>query len=357
MSTSSTTESCTCACKAKRGPLPYTPGSSIFTKIVSARKKGARLQRTWHTGDAGRLIPDEVLQMILSILAKQNDGRSVILMSMVNQGFRRLVQGDWTTWLTLYNKWLMSYFRFMSLETLPNFRRRFHPQWIRREIRDTRLPERWLLLLKFMRKIIVLKHIQRCGMCGSTRNQVTPFWSLGMSVCRYCVQDNMVTDTWLYETCFFTFCKAWAHQISGRVFYFRAHTTARERTEWTLDSTAFAGTQQSWNYFFWRPHLEGVIDIPRLQGLAIEKKAAARIIRAFARRSMVMHKMSRIRGATLKDKRPIHARMLAKDRSATRSSIDQSVIPTQDINNHMLLWDDYVPLDWEEALAIGRTRI
>lgn len=358
MSTSSTTELCTCACKQRRAPLPYTPGSSIFAKIVTGKRGRSRGAGGGRGSEHGApRLPDEVVQAILAIMVARNDGLSVLKLSMLNRHYRRMVAEDWKSLYALYNRCMTSIARLSFLDTLPNFRRRSHSQWIRKEIRDNTCPERRPLYQRYIRRIVALKYNRACGMCGTSRYIVTPFWSLGKSLCKFCVQDNFVSDAWLYETCFFTYTEAWAGQIRGKVMYFREHTTTRTRTEFCLDALAYKGRQPSFNYYFWRPHLERVMDLPRMQAEGLEKLAAARVIRAAARRSIVMHKMSRMRGLTLKDKRPIHARLTAWDRMGTPFSLLQTMFHNQKVIEQMQLGEDYVHEDWAQALAAGRLRV
>lgn len=358
MSTSNTTESCICACKRKRGPLGYTPGGSIFAKIVTGRRAGGwKAQGTPGPAREAQHLPDEVLGVILSFAVRQNDALSVLKLSMTSRACRRVVQEDWQTWLALYSKCMTAVFRHMSMHTLPNFRRRVHCMWVQKEIRDNQSRQRRPLLLKYMQRIVVLKNVRCCGQCGSTRHAVTPFWSLGMALCRYCVQDHLVTDAWLYETCFMTFTEAWASRIRGVVFYFREHLTARQRTEFTLDKLAFKPSRPVFTFFFWRPHLEQIMDLKAMQSASLQRHAAAGVLRAAARRSIVMHKMSRMRGISLRDKRPIHARLIASDRTGTPVTWPDAMFPKHEVLNLLVMGEDFIHEQWASALAVGRPHI
>jgi len=165
-----------------------------------------------------------------------------------------------------------------------------------------------------VRRIAVLRHSERCGVCGSARYQVRAFWSLGMCVCRYCVQDNLVTDRVLYERYWFSFTAKFLRDTRGQVFYFSEITSPMQRMEYTLDLENFtAGDTSSFNFYFWRPHLELLLDLPALEREAPAKRLAAAVIRAAARRAVAAAFLSKLRGYTLRDRRPICTRLLVRE--------------------------------------------
>jgi len=157
--------------------------------------------------------------------------------------------------------------------------------------------------------------------CGSGRYQVRPFWSLGMSVCRYCLQDNLLTDRVLHERYWFSFTQAFMRQNAGEVFYFQEMTTPGQRMDYTLDLENFsAGDATTSNFYFWRPHLERVLDIPALEREAPAKRQAAALIRAAARRAVATAFMSKLRGHTLRDRRPISTKLLVREHKRRANS-------------------------------------
>ena len=159
-------------------------------------------------------------------------------------------------------------------------------------------------------------------MCGSARYQVRPFWSLGLCLCRYCLQDNLVTDRVLYERYWFTFTGRFLRDASGRLFYFQETTTPIQRMEYTLDLENYSrGDGTSCNFYFWRPHLEQLVDLPALARDAPAKRQAAAVIRAAARRAMASAFLSKLRGYTLRDRRPISAKMVVRERKRQMQSL------------------------------------
>jgi hypothetical protein len=145
------------------------------------------------------------------------------------------------------------------------------------------------------RKIAVMQAVQCCGMCGTVRHQTKPYWSLGMRVCRQCVQANLISSIVLYERFWITF----KHEIRGHIsfadlvhlntFYFRTHVTPHQRLEYSTDPLDFpvgGGSRAVW--FFWKPHLSMILDFELLALEAREKDRAAAVIRGFARRARLL---------------------------------------------------------------------
>lgn len=186
-------------------------------------------------------------------------------------------------------------------------------------------PERRAELLYFLRKVVVLRHSERCGVCGSGRYQVRPFWSLGMSVCRYCLQDNLVTDRVLYERYWFSFTHGFLRQTAGRIFYFQEMTTPGQRMDYTLDLENFSGGDATTsNFYFWRPHLDRLLDLKALEHEAPAKRQAAALIRAAARRAVTTAFMAKLRGHTLRDRRPISTKLLVREHKRRMHTKTQS---------------------------------
>jgi len=300
------------------------------------------------------------MDKILELMVRKNDGLSVIKLSMVNRGFRAYIRTHWTTWMGLYQRWTRKYFHYCSVQNLPNFTRRPMPQWLQQELSNKHVrPERTDQLLGFLRRVLVLHHATCCGMCGSTRHKVVPYWSLGMALCSFCVQDNLVTDVQLYERYFVSFSRQLALDMGGNTFFFWMATTPQQRTALTIDRIAYPSpTMQTANFYFWKPHLARHLDLPRLASEARPKAAAATIIRAHVRRSLILVRTSRMRGYTLKDKRPIHARLMQKDLTKTGCSVYSSMMAAYSVHNAFLQRQDYIKDTAMEALAAGQaTRI
>lgn len=156
-------------------------------------------------------------------------------------------------------------------------------------------PEDRRQALFLWRKIVVLQCVPCCGMCGTTRYQTKPYWSLGMRVCRQCIQANLISSTVLYERFWISLKQnirgytSFADMIHLNTFYFRADTTPYQRLEYSTDPLDFPthGGKRT-VYFFWKPHLSMMLDFELLALEAREKDQAASVIRGFARRAGVL---------------------------------------------------------------------
>ena len=166
-------------------------------------------------------------------------------------------------------------------------------------------------MLKLYKKITRLQCVQRCGICGTTRHATKAFWCLGMRVCRYCLQENLVSHTVLSER---YWVDAWsvkpmaelhaatpgiglsfADAIAGRVFYLREYGTSWSRLEYTNDPLDFAQPRQRANivtWLFWRPHLEQIMDLGALEREAKTKHRAGGLVRAIVRRALTLRALA-----------------------------------------------------------------
>jgi hypothetical protein len=159
--------------------------------------------------------------------------------------------------------------------------------------RQQETPEDKRQALFVWRKIAVLQTVQCCGMCGSTRYQTKPYWTLGMRVCRQCIQANLVSSIVLYERFWISFKQCvlgsiqFADLVLGNTFYFQTRLTPQQRMEYSTDALDFPGGLRT-VWFFWKPHLSAVLDLELLAVQAKEKHQAASLIRAFARRAKVL---------------------------------------------------------------------
>lgn len=157
-------------------------------------------------------------------------------------------------------------------------------------------PERRAEALFVYRKITALKCVRCCGLCGSVRHATKPFWCLGMRLCRHCVQANVVSSLALYERCWITFARpvqthrSFVDAVCMNVFFFSTRLTPNQRMDFSCDRLDFpGGTRTVW--FFWRPHLQNVLDIGKLEREGQEKHAAARIVRGYVKRMLVLRAM------------------------------------------------------------------
>ena len=169
--------------------------------------------------------------------------------------------------------------------------------------------------LEFMRTCMILTYVQRCGMCGATRHPMKPFWSLRMNVCKYCVLDNLISEHILSETYGMHIWSTlpdgsvFANAVQGKVLYFQEHTNLSSRLYFSQHPRDFL-FRSSTDLYFWKPHLEKLMDLPALRETATEKQAAAGSIRAYVRRSLLMRKLSRKPAARREDKRPVYASLM-----------------------------------------------
>ncbi len=164
----------------------------------------------------------------------------------------------------------------------------FAPETVTPEVMDT------------YKRITRLRALTRCSACGTARYPTLPYWSLGMRLCKYCLQANLVSDTVLDERYWANpLSKEFLKTVASQVFFFHVNATARQRHEYTEDPLDFVVVRcrkgvhtpvSSW--FFWRPHLERVLDLAQLEAEAKTKHAAAAVVRAFARRALTQTELS-----------------------------------------------------------------
>ena len=155
--------------------------------------------------------------------------------------------------------------------------------------------------LRTYKKITILRVSQRCGVCGTTRHATKGFWSLGMRVCKYCVQANMISSKALFDRYWVHMAKpiagfpSFVDAIASRVFYFENRSPPGLRMEYTVDPGDFpGGTRSMW--FFWRPHLAQILDMEQLERDAEAKHAAAVLIRSAVRRTLLQRLIRGARG-------------------------------------------------------------
>jgi hypothetical protein len=146
------------------------------------------------------------------------------------------------------------------------------------------------------RKITALKCVRCCGLCGSARLATKPFWCLGMRLCRHCVQANLISSLVLYERYWITFAQpihgypSFVDAVCMNVFYFSTRLTPNQRIEFSCNRMDFPGGIRT-VWFFWMPHLRNVLNMDKLEQEGREKHAAARVVRGFARRMLVLRTM------------------------------------------------------------------
>ena len=167
-------------------------------------------------------------------------------------------------------------------------------------------------VMETYKKVARLQSLQRCGMCGTTSHPTQPFWTLGRRVCRYCMQENLVSHTVLAERYWVTVCDSYkmserhaatprihtnfVDAIAGHVFYMREYGTSRQRLEYTCDRLDYVQPRQraaAVTWLFWRPHLEKLMDMGALEREAQGKHRAAERVRAVVRRALTLRTLAR----------------------------------------------------------------
>lgn len=162
--------------------------------------------------------------------------------------------------------------------------------------------------MRTYKRITILRVSQRCGMCGTTRHSTKGFWSLGMRVCKHCMQANLVSSKVLYERFWINMSKpvsgypTFIDAVASRVFYFEHRSTPTQRMDFTVDPCDFPGGIRSL-WFFWRPHLAKVMDMEELARTATAKHAAAALIRSSVRRALIQRQIRGTTGKAIKHDR------------------------------------------------------
>jgi hypothetical protein len=285
-----------------RKALDYTPGSQVVpTRPAKRRRKEAS------SGYYG--LPTEVLDKILEYMVTSRAPLSVVKLSMVNREFRQGVAANVDVWYKLYLFWrgiprnasaqVRTSRGLLTLRptypmSLPNFQIRPPPVTLLLSLDKQPVPEHERRrIVAVYRKIVMLQCLPCCGMCGTRRHRTKPFWCLGMRICRQCVVTNMISSMALFERFWITFntpvhgYRSFVDAIQLSVFYFQTRLTPNQRLEFSQDKIDFPGGMRT-IWFFWRPHLDRVLNMERLEQEGKEKHAAASVVRGFARRCLIL---------------------------------------------------------------------
>ncbi len=89
--------------------------------------------------------------------------------------------------------------------------------------------------------------------------------------------------------------KNFVEAVVGKVFFFREYATARQRLEFTDDVLDFQQHNHKTpavSWFFWKPHLEQILEFGKLEQAAREKRRAAEVVRALVRRSLALRTLT-----------------------------------------------------------------
>ena len=146
-----------------------------------------------------------------------------------------------------------------------------------------------------------LEFARCCGLCGE-KNKHVQVWGLGKRVCSKCMKENHISAAALFHEYGFDF-NSRAADIAGSVFYFREAFRPRQLAALvTHNPVDFKHESAHSLVFFWRPHLEKVLDLPALRrqhrdparALAAQKITGA--VRALRIRLFLAQKSKSIRG-------------------------------------------------------------
>ena len=158
--------------------------------------------------------------------------------------------------------------------------------------------ERIRALAVYCRRIIALKIETHCCLC-KTRWRHVPLWSLRMRVCIDCIQSNMVSNVVLFHRYGVDF---WKHleQIVGKVMYFiSCDGSSVIARRYSLDAMDFGPLRSTRPYvFFWRPHLDAVLDLQKCKAEQDSRRAAGGVLVALVRR-LLTQAVIHLRGRSL----------------------------------------------------------
>jgi len=147
--------------------------------------------------------------------------------------------------------------------------------------------------LLLYRKITALRVSPCCGMCGTQRHATKPFWTLGMRLCKYCAQANLVSNIVLYHRYWVVMDRpvqghvTFVDAVVGEVFYFSECLSPLARMDYSIDNIDFPGGKRN-IIFFWKPHLRKILDLDQLAKDAAVKHSSAAVVKGFVRRCLVL---------------------------------------------------------------------
>lgn len=119
-------------------------------------------------------------------------------------------------------------------------------------------------LAKHAMHVARLRFATRCQLCKS-KNKHIPVWGLGCRVCSTCFKENLVSGAVLYKEYGVDYVKR-ARELAGRVYFFqRAYTVKFMAKFLTNNPIDFQAPHSGYNVFFWRPHLQEVMDLDALK--------------------------------------------------------------------------------------------
>jgi hypothetical protein len=184
--------------------------------------------------------------------------------------------------------------------------------------------------LQIYRKIVALSCVPCCGMCGTMRLATKPYWCLGMRICKHCLEANLISNMVLYERLWVSMSKpiqakprfsveashkhsSFVDAIVGEVFYFSNHLTPYQRLEYSSDRIDFPGGSKT-IWWFWKPHLEKVLDLNLIASEAALKHKAAATVMAIVRRALVLRILTSTKDPSMPTTNPSKNTMRKRDK-------------------------------------------
>lgn len=173
--------------------------------------------------------------------------------------------------------------------------------------------------LQIYRKIVVLSCVPCCGMCGTMRLATKPYWCLGMRICKYCVEANLISNMVLYERLWVSMSnpiqrhRSFVDAVAGVVFYFSNHLTPHQRLEYSSDRIDFPGGSKT-IWWFWKPHLEKILDLNLIAKEAALKHKAAATVMAIVRRALVLRILTGTKDPSMPTTNPNKKTMKKRDK-------------------------------------------
>lgn len=242
----------------------------------------------------------EVISMIVNFLVSDDAIESIILMSMVNRAFYKEIIYNFDLWFKLFMK----------------KRQRFLPNNVYqiRQIPLNLFPEHFMNSVenyerarRHYRRIVILSHIRRCSKCGKKTHQFKNFYSMGLHLCDMCVRENFVSQRVLYEKYGLMLISKistsnFAARVLGKAYWVTTRMSSAERMEWSYEQLDRTGPKQTM-FFFWRPHLERIFNLPRRERQYKRRFMAAQVIKAVVRRCVVQQIKSALWAPSKRDNR------------------------------------------------------
>jgi hypothetical protein len=290
--------------KRKPSPAtnPFKPGRKRSRKSASSRGAVA--------------IPDEILHMLAQRISKSQ--RALIVFSMVCRGARDAVLGNHEMWFEILRRTETQHFngfrfsrigpavvRNIPMAPYPNFKfvegnPRGSPlyapmSWLRNQsewphVSSPEQTEPFTALemetfAEFAQRRARICHSKRCGFCGCRFGHM-PVWGLGRRACNTCLKHNLISSAALIHEYGFDFTRHMS-TLAGRVYFFSTRDKRLIQQSLSHNPLDFR-TENRFNLtFFWRPHLERVVDLQESRLQLRAKTEAARVAQAAVRALVV----------------------------------------------------------------------